>query len=92
MTYAKREEIFSKDYLTIADLQELLGLKYQGAAEMMRNIKRELNMNPKYNGQGIRLDLQGKLHVQDYLDYFNIKSLERYSKPMDEAQAQLSEN
>lgn len=92
MTYARREEIFSKDYLTIADLQELLGLKYQGAAEMMRTIKRELDMNPKYNGQGVRLDIQGKLHTQDYLDYFNIKSLERYSKPMDEAQVKLSEN
>ena len=92
MTYARREEIFSKDYLTIADLQDLLGLKYQGAAEMMRNIKRELDMNPKYNGQGVRLDIQGKLHTQDYLDYFNIKSLERYSKPMDEVQEKLSEN
>lgn len=87
MTYAKREEIFSKDYLTIADLQDLLGLEYQGAAKVIRTIKRELNMNPKYNGQGVRLDMQGKIHVQDYLDYFNITSLERYSKPM-EAQAQ----
>lgn len=84
MTYARREEIFSKEVLSIADLQELLDLQYQGAAEMMRTIKRELNMNPKYNGQGIRLDLQGKLHTQDYLDYFQIKSFERYSKPMDE--------
>ena len=93
MTYAKREEIFSKDYLVIEDIQELLGLKYQGAAEMIRNIKRELNMNPKYNGQGIRLDIQGKLHVQDYLDYFQIKSFERYSKPMDDAVSeQLSKN
>lgn len=89
MTYARREEIFSKDYLSIADLQELLGLKYQGAAELMRDIKRELNMNPKYNGQGVRLDIQGKLHVQDYLDYFQITNHERYSKPMNEAQAKL---
>ena len=28
MTYEKREQIFAKDYLTIADLQELLGLPY----------------------------------------------------------------
>ena len=84
MTYAKREEIFSKEYLSIADLQELLGLKYQGAAELMRDIKRELNMNPKYNGQGIRLDIQGKLHTQDYLDYFQITNFERYKKPIDE--------
>lgn len=83
MTYAKREEIFSKDYLTIEDVQELLGLEYQGAAKIIRDIKRELNMSEKYNKQGIRLDIQGKLHVQDYLDYFQITSFERYSKPMD---------
>jgi hypothetical protein len=87
MTYARREEIFSKDYLTIEDVQVILGLEYQGAAKMIRDIKRELEMNPKFNGQGVRLDIQGKLHVQDYLDYFNITSFERYSKPMDEAQA-----
>ena len=87
MTYARREEIFSKDYLTIEDVQVILGLEYQGAAKMIRDIKRELEMNPKFNRQGVRLDIQGKLHVQDYLDYFNITSFERYSKPMDEAQA-----
>lgn len=76
MTYAKREEIFSKEYLSIADLQELLGLKYQGAAELMRDIKRGL----EFRGQGVRLDIQGKLHVQDYLDYFNITNVERYKK------------
>ena len=75
MTYAKREEIFSKEYLSIEDLQELLGLKYQGAAELMRDIKRSLELN----GQGVRLNIQGKLHVQDYLDYFNITRFERYS-------------
>lgn len=80
MTYAKREEIFSKEYLSIADLQELLGLEYQGAAKLMRDIKRELNTNPKYNGQGVRLDIQGKLHTQDYLDYFGITNFERYKK------------
>lgn len=83
MTYARREEIFSKEYLSIADLQELLDLKYQGAAELMRNIKRGLC----FRGQGVRLDLQGKLHVQDYLDYFNIKNVDRYKKPMNETQA-----
>lgn len=28
MTYAMREEIFSKEYLSIEDIQELLGLHY----------------------------------------------------------------
>ena len=76
MTYARREEIFSKEYLSIADLQELLDLKYQGAAELMRDIKRAL----EYRGQCVRLNIQGKLHTQDYIDYFQITSLERYSR------------
>ena len=80
MTYARREEIFSKEYLSISDLMELLDLKYQGAAELMRDIKRRL----EFNGQGVRLNIQGKIHTQDYLDYFNITSLERYSKSIGE--------
>jgi hypothetical protein len=76
MTYARREEIFSKEYLSIADLQELLDLKYQGAAELMRTIKRKL----EYNGQGVRLDIQGKLHIEDYFDYFRIRNVDRYKK------------
>lgn len=74
MTYAKREEIFSKEYLSIPDLQELFDLKYQGAAELMRDIKRYL----EFNGQTVRLSMQGKLHIQDYMDYFRITSVERY--------------
>ena len=80
MTYARREEIFSKEYLSIADLMDLLDLKYQGAAELMRDIKRSL----EFKGLKVRLDIQGKLHVQDYLDYFQIPSLERYSKSIGE--------
>jgi hypothetical protein len=79
MTYARREEIFSKEYLTIADLQELLGLEYQGAAKMVRDIKRGL----EFRGQGVRLNIQGKIHIQDYLDYFNITNVERYKKPIE---------
>lgn len=73
MTYAKREEMFSKDYLSIEDLQELLGLHYQDAARTMRNIKRRTD----------RLGIRGKLHVQDYLDYFQIPP-DRYVKPIEE--------
>ena len=77
MTYAERVEMFSKDYLTIADVQKLLGVTYEKASTIMCNIKRGLTLSPKYNGQGIRLDIQGKLHVQDYLDYYHL-SPERY--------------
>jgi hypothetical protein len=39
MTYSRREEIFSKDYLNIQDVQELLGLGYDDAAKMIRDIQ-----------------------------------------------------
>lgn len=68
MTYEQREDIFSKEYLSISDIQSLLGLTYQDAARIIRNIKRKTD----------RLGIRGKIHVQDYFDYFNIKT-ERYS-------------
>lgn len=69
MTYSEREQIFSKDYLTIADMQELLGLSYGDAAKVIREIKRKSD----------RLGIQGKVHVQDYLDYYELP-VERYKK------------
>lgn len=72
MTYAEREKILAKDYLTIADIQELLGLSYQDAAKTIRNIKRRTD----------RLKLRGKIHIQDYLDYFDL-SVDRYVRPLD---------
>ena len=56
-----------------AKMRELLGLHYQDAARTMRNIKRRTD----------RLGIRGKLHVQDYLDYFQIPP-DRYVKPMEE--------
>lgn len=62
MTLEQRNEMFAKDYLSIADVQVLLNLKYGAAAELMREIKRKSD----------RLHIQGKIHVQDYIDYFNL--------------------
>ena len=73
MTYIEREEIFSKDYLTIEDVGKLLGLKYNEAAKQIRDIKKGLELS----GKRLRLTAQGRLHVQDYLDYYNL-SAERY--------------
>ena len=84
MTYAKREEIFSKEYLSIVDLQELFDLEYQGAAKLMRDIKRGFEVR----GQALRLDLQGKLHTQDYFEHFRITSIERYLKTMTNEQGE----
>lgn len=77
MTYARREEIFSKEYISIADMQDLLGLSYNDAAIKIREIKRAIELS----GQRVRLDIQGKLHVQDYLDYFRIDNAARYAQP-----------
>lgn len=63
MTFARREEIFSKDVITIEELRELLDLpSYGEAARMMRNIKRRFDRYP----------VQGKLHVEDYKAFFEI--------------------
>lgn len=70
MSYEEREKIFAKDYLTIKDLEALLGVTYQVAARIIRQIKF------KYD----RLKIQGKIHVEDYFDYFNITDRKRYVK------------
>ncbi len=57
-----RVEIFSKDYLTIEDIGFLLGLNYNNSAEKIREIK--------FNHD--RLKLKGKIHIEDYFEYFGI--------------------
>jgi hypothetical protein len=68
MDYRRREEIFSKDIITVEELSEVLGMNYQMAAKTMRKIK-------SYSD---RLKIQGKVHTEDYMDYFNIKPSARY--------------
>lgn len=67
MTYQRREEIFSKEVLNLNDIMELMGIPYSTAAELMRNMKRRND----------RLKIQGKIHIQDYLEYFHLEG-ERY--------------
>ena len=70
MTYDEREEMFSKDVLTAADLQKLLGISKTYAYEIMRKIKAKSD----------RLGIDGKIHTQDYLDYYNLPQSDRYNK------------
>ena len=70
MDYVNREEIFSKDYLTIRDIEILLGTTYQVAARLIRQIKFKTD----------RLGLRGKIHIEDYVDYYNITDRQRYLK------------
>lgn len=63
MTYADRELIFSKDYITTQELADLLGIAYTKASTLLQQIKRRT---------GDRLGIKGKLHIQDYLDYYHL--------------------
>lgn len=74
MTYSRRAEIFSKECLTIKDIQDLFEVGYDDAAKIIRDIKRSL----KFAGKKLRLDINGRLHVQDYLDYNEIDNQARY--------------
>ena len=75
MTYTEREKIFSKECLNIEDLQELFEIDYNSASILMRDIKRKSD----------RLGRRGKLHIQDYFDYFELDgSSLRYSKQDEE--------
>ena len=67
LTPELRKNILSKDYLDIRDVQLLLGYVYGEAAKLIRQIKR------KYD----RLHVRGKIHIQDYLDYFTLPA-DRY--------------
>ena len=71
MTYLRREQIFSKDYITTQELQELLGFKnLASASQKMSEIRRIV---------GDRLKIKGRIHTEDYFAFFNIKT-DRYIK------------
>ena len=70
MTMTERQEIFAKEYLSIDDLVKLYDLTASHASEMLNDMKRKLTIG---KGQELRLNVRGRIHVQDYLDYFGIK-------------------
>ena len=78
MTYARREEIFSKETMSITEFGEVMNLTYQMAARVIRDIKKASN----------RPQIQGKLLVEDFFDYYGITDKQRYVKE----QIELSEN
>ena len=77
MDYKRREEIFSKDHITTAELQELLGFKNLcEASSMMTRIRLKV---------GDRLGIKGRIHTEDYFAYFGI-STDRYVKPIEDTE------
>jgi hypothetical protein len=75
MTMQERQEIFAKEYLSIKDMEALFGVTYPQASKMITDIKKRLTVGLK---KELRLNVQGKLHVQDYLDYLGVSS-DRYA-------------
>lgn len=71
MTFDRRNEIFSKEALSIDDVKELMGVSYDTAQKLIQTIRRHND----------RLNIQGKVHVQDYIEYFNLPP-ERYYQPI----------
>ncbi len=57
-----RTEILSQEVLCNKDIQELLGVGQTTASSIFSCIKKSKD----------RLGLAGKVHIQDYYDYFNI--------------------
>lgn len=68
MSYEEREKIFSKEVITINELALLLDTQYQVAQRVMLQIKRKCD----------RLGIQGKLHIEDYFEYYGITDKQRY--------------
>lgn len=71
MTYQQREEIFSKEAITLKDFCELYSISKGAASVKMNDIKRQV---------GDRLGIQGRLHVEDYLAWVKLHTTtpERY--------------
>jgi hypothetical protein len=70
MTYERREEIFSKETMSINEFGELMNLSYQMAAKVIRDIKRT----------SARPQIEGVLLIEDFFDYYKITNFDRFFK------------
>ena len=80
MTVQERQEMFAKEYLSIDDIGKLFDINYKMASAFIVKIKKKLVIGC---GKELRLDINGKIHIEDYLDYIGVKA-ERYSFKEDE--------
>lgn len=63
MTYEDRERIFAKEYLDTDDIMTLFGGDRRSSSDIISRIK--------WNTED-RLRKKGKVHIQDYFDYFKL--------------------
>lgn len=69
MTYTEREEIMSRDVMTGADIQKLQGCNASQASRIITDIKYVIEKR----GDKPRINQRGKLHTQDYLDFYRLE-------------------
>ena len=83
MTYERREEIFSKETISIQELKELHGISYQSAQKMMMNIRLACGRNDYIRGMCL---------VDDYISYFQIRDKTRYGKKLSDKDGDCAKN
>ena len=64
MTMQDRQDIFSKEYLDLNDIQMLFGLSKTQASTLLNKMKTKITVGL---GRKLRWEYQGKIHVLDYL-------------------------
>lgn len=67
MTQQEREKILSREALRTKDVADLMGCSQAKASDIIRRVKQSQD----------RLGMEGFLHIQDYIEFFNLP-LERY--------------
>lgn len=68
MDLKRREEITSKDVMTIDEICELMCCTKSQASTIITEIKNHLAKE----GVEPRLNTRGKIHTQDYLDFYRL--------------------
>ena len=80
MTYQDREEIFSKEALSIGDVARIYDCSCGKASEMIRQWKSRLTIGM---GKTLHLDFDGKIHILGYFEIMGINPNnpgDRYSR------------
>lgn len=91
MNYQRREEILSKEALHIKDIMELYAMEYGSAAKLILQMK----LKRKVQGRRLRLDVQGYIHILDYLEELGLEPNdpgERYCRRKTKSELQHDHN
>jgi hypothetical protein len=70
MTHQERLDMFSKEVLTIKDISKLFEWSEKQSSAKMLEWKKKLTIGM---GRELRIDMQGKMHRQDYYDVMGIQ-------------------